>query len=1012
MMADDKNDLNIIALNCNGYKANCVYIKKLIKSYNVIHLTETWLTDMESHLLEPYKKDFHIIIQPGNCHQFGRPFGGTALLLQKSIFDNINTVIKEDFITIAKVHFKNNLLLIGGVYLQSLNSQTNQCLCIETYNSQLSSIAGIIRQFTDSADPIFIGDFQCCPDQPTTPRTAQPNALSKHLSIFMRDNNLIPIDITQGEGPTYTYHHHSLPNNSYIDHILVPPSLSTFVKTTSVLLPDATNTGDHLPVDVKITLPTCTQPRVIDNPDTETPEFIPNFMWSNKKFTTNYRDRVSHLIKNTSKKDTESMIQELHNILRTAATDCYTSVNKTQYNFTPKSWWNNEIGKAHRNLKTMFNKWRDNGFPRSVSDVTYNRYQFARKMFRNLVKRSKHQETVDHYISVEKIKKIKPTSYWKQINYLKKGPRKLYTINNKTTDSDITTDFGDHFDTLLNTPRVENIDNSATNDKLKDLLTSIQQSFQEDKFYITKTEVSNALKNLNCGKSRDPFQIKAEHYLHAKSDIFIDYLTELINKILTTKKLPDLLSTSIIIPLLKSHKKPLNDANSYRGISILPIITKILELVILERCPTIHSHIESQFGFTSGASTLHAELIMQDTINYFNNNGTPVYVCSLDGEKAFDSCNWFFLFEKLCKKDIPNEIISFLIQLYMKGTASVHYGSAKSNSFSLTQGVRQGAILSPYFYNIYIEDLISNIKSLNIGTVLPGDLQTCIIVYADDIILLSPTLKHLQTLVTYCEDFGHEHGIKFNHSKSKTQFVISGKSQLPTPTLTLNNTEIFPQETLSHLGFQWAKKRNKLCLQQHKTSRIAELWSVTTSLIASGIRHCHPNTIVSLYNTLVIPKLLYGLELVDLSKSEQDNLNTQARSSLKSLFNISKKSKNHINRIYNIPDVCITLEKRKLKLINQLLTNKTTRKYTCYLLCTPAPNSSFISKSKDIIAKNNINMTDILSNKFTITQVSQPIDSVILDRCRHCITNWHILDNRTTFKAILEEHVQRARAER
>ena len=101
----------------------------------------------------------------------------------------------------------------------------------------------------------------------------------------------------------------------------------------------------------------------------------------------------------------------------------------------------------------MFNNWRENGFPKSNLDVSYNRYLFARKIFRKLVKRSKHQETINHYIKVDKLKKIKPSSYWKQINFLKKETRKLYTINNKTNDSDITTDFHDHFDTLLNTPQ-------------------------------------------------------------------------------------------------------------------------------------------------------------------------------------------------------------------------------------------------------------------------------------------------------------------------------------------------------------------------------------------------------------------------------------------------------------------------------------------------------------------------------------------------------------------------------
>ena len=65
-------------------------------------------------------------------------------------------------------------------------------------------------------------------------------------------------------------------------------------------------------------------------------------------------------------------------------------------------------------------------------------------------------------------------------------------------------------------------------------------------------------------------------------------------------------------------------------------------------------------------------------------------------------------------------------------------------------------------------------------------------------------------------------------------------------------------------------------------------------------------------STLIIPKLMYGLiELVDLSKSELENNNAQARSCLKSLSNVSKYSKNYISKLYNIPDVSSIIQKRK-----------------------------------------------------------------------------------------------------
>ena len=116
---------------------------------------------------------------------------------------------------------------------------------------------------------------------------------------------------------------------------------------------------------------------------------------------------------------------------------------------------------------------------------------------------------------------------------------------------------------------------------------------------------------------------------------------------MTTENLLGCLSTFIIIPLVKSFKKPLHDSNNFRGISLISILTNSLELVILEKCPVLKKQNQSQFGFTPKTSTVHPEILLQDTIHHYNNQDSPVYICSLDVEKPFDTCNWFELFKKV-----------------------------------------------------------------------------------------------------------------------------------------------------------------------------------------------------------------------------------------------------------------------------------------------------------------------------------------------------------------------------
>ena len=223
------------------------------------------------------------------------------------------------------------------------------------------------------------------------------------------------------------------------------------------------------------------------------------------------------------------------------------------------------------------------------------------------------------------------------------------------------------------------------------------------------------------------------------------------------------------------------------------------------------------------------------------------------------------------------------------------------------------------------------IQQLKLGTLLPNGTDTAIIAYADDLLIISSNLKHLQIILDHCVKYAYDHNTIFNHAK--TQFVISGKSPIQDPYLTLNGIRIKPQNELKHLGFTWKlNKSKKLSLQSHVDSRLAELWSVATSLISAGIRKLHPNSIVSLFETIVIPKLLYGLEIISMPKSLTERINRQARTCLKSLFGISKKSKNYIHRMYNIKEVSTYLEKRGFALIEQLFRNKTTANYILGLL--------------------------------------------------------------------------------
>ena len=196
--------------------------------------------------------------------------------------------------------------------------------------------------------------------------------------------------------------------------------------------------------------------------------------------------------------------------------------------------------------------------------------------------------------------------------------KQLYTINNKQTTPEITEEFADHFSTLLNYPRVA-VESSSSTSPDPPLPTT-----QEENFIISTSDVNTAISMLKSNKTSDPFQLDAEHFMHAENDILELWLCEMFNKLFESSSSPKDMSKSRMIPLVKSLKKSLKLAGNYRGISILPILTKLLEYIIVIKCPCITESHSLQYGFKDNSSTLHAEFIINETIKLYNHKKSPV----------------------------------------------------------------------------------------------------------------------------------------------------------------------------------------------------------------------------------------------------------------------------------------------------------------------------------------------------------------------------------------------------
>ena len=125
--------------------------------------------------------------------------------------------------------------------------------------------------------------------------------------------------------------------------------------------------------------------------------------------------------------------------------------------------------------------------------------------------------------------------------------------------------------------------------------------------------------------------------------------------------------------------------------------------------------------------------------DYFSCRNSPVFMASLDASKTFDCINHEKLFAKLYECGAPQCFISVLLNWYSKLTSCVRWNGILSGVFRVSCGVPQGGILSPFLFNIYVDDLLYLLNSSGHGCHIGTAFYGCIM-YADDLILLSPII--------------------------------------------------------------------------------------------------------------------------------------------------------------------------------------------------------------------------------------------------------------------------------
>ena len=156
--------------------------------------------------------------------------------------------------------------------------------------------------------------------------------------------------------------------------------------------------------------------------------------------------------------------------------------------------------------------------------------------------------------------------------------------------------------------------------------------------------------------------------------------------------------------------------------------------------------------------------MFQQTVKYFRSLNSTVFVTAVDASKAFDRINHITLLQKLKERLLPACFIRVISCWYDKLYSVVRWNSVYSREFKACAGVRQGSILSPILFNVYVDDLIVQLSNSGYGCHIGCSFMGCR--YADDLLLMSPSIIGMQHLLDLCTVYGRLHNIIFNALKT------------------------------------------------------------------------------------------------------------------------------------------------------------------------------------------------------------------------------------------------------
>ena len=883
----------MLSINIQGLRNNRAVLDLVKNKYDCILLQEHWITSYDKEDLRNFFPGWgmHIVCadedeEATNYACRPAPNGGVATIWKSEFSQYISDTPANEGnsrILVTPINIPGSPLCLINCYLPSGTSKA----AVEKFEDDMDRLHTILAQYS-THEQLIMGDLN-------EDHFNRNGRKEKCFRSLMEEHKMV--DLGANCSDTWTYENPYLSQKSHIDHAVVKMRFKC-ISWSVVRLPHresdspwAINSSYHHPQEIEVEIPLLSKSSVRRQRNNKESRIQFD---RGKTDVMLYQQTLDREIANFKPEliDTETAVSALQKIVMVAMMDSTPYKKTKSVKRSPcqkNAEWTPELQDAVREAKMAHFQWKEAGRPGKEDPLWLLKNSTKRKT-RSIQRRQQAEERDTMIKEIEEAAENDQQLLHKLIRKRRKNSSQstaLIIEDNLVTDSEQILDaWADYYETLA-TPR----DARQSEDGERQLIRMITSQNAEIQA-VEYDKLERALNLLKKKKAPDLEGLYAEQ-LQMFTTQAKEKLLYIINKILADRAVPDSLKRAYKLPIPKKGKDSRIQDN-YRGITIASIILKVLEIICLdmELEETANSTTSDlQFGFTRERSPSMASLLITEALAEAKYLKTPLFVASLDARKAFDVVVQDIMLKKLHDINISGSTWDFIDGVYTNCNEVIRWQGADSRPYDVKQGVRQGGILSPTLYKLYIDGLLQNLQRAGTGTYIGSMFlgsPTC----ADDVLLMSNCPLQLQGMLNLASEYSAGHKYEIHPQKSVVTELVEEKQLFTVQenrTWHIGNNTVTCASDFTHLGLNWMQGSNVPNIKQLIQSARRTMFMLMRVGVhgTDGLGPCSTFKIVKTY---VIPKLLHGLEAVVLKQKDIESLEAFFRKILRQIQSLPEST--------------------------------------------------------------------------------------------------------------------------